>query len=956
MKITPNLFHAYLKCPTKCWLLATGEAPTSNSYAEWVRAQTDSYRTTATERMAGAPPMGALVRSPGAENLKAAQWRLAASLTAQAQMDSFSLESELDAVERIPSEGRGKAAQFISIRFIFRNKLTKEDKLLLAFDAFVLSETLGRTVTLGKIIHGDDYAVLKVKPQALAVAVRKHLGKITALLASPAPPDLVLNRHCTECEFQTRCRKIAIEKDDLSLLARMSEKERKKLRSKGIFTVTQLSYTFRPRRRPKKMRDKREKYHHSLKALAIREKKIHIVGSPELKIEGTPVYLDVEGLPDRDFYYLIGLRIGHGDSAVQHSLWADTVADEGKIWEQFLAILETVEKPVLIHYGSYETKFLNAMKGSHCKPQNESTAAKLLGSAINLVSTIFSTIYFPTFSNGLKEIAGSLAFRWSCPNSSGAETVAWRHNWERSSDSEIKHMLTRYNQEDCKALAIVCGVIQGLCLDRQSGPGQEEKRDVVCVDSMKSQLPNRFGNKTFALPDMEGINKAAYWNYQRERVYVRLGSRVRTKRTLRRGASNHVNKVIIWPSSKNCPHCNRIDTHLYAMSIRTLYDLKISRFGIKRWVTKHVAQIRRCPKCNQHFGLDDRFHANIKFGWNLIAYFLYQIIKLRISQNTVTQSLNDLFGFNLSPATANKFKSRAAELYKETKHAILNRIVHGTLVHVDETRANIKGKLAYVWVLTNLHETAYIYAETREATMVQSLLSEFKGVLVSDFYAAYDGIQCPQQKCLIHLMRDLNDLMLSNPFDEELKRITKGFTDLLRPIVQTIDRHGLKRRFLIRHLNSVERFYKKVISPNNQSEVATKCKQRFEKNRDKLFTFLNFDGVPWNNNNAEHAIKAFGAIRDVIGGLTTVKGIEEYLTLLTICETCEYSGVDFLDFLRSGERDIHAFAESRQRRGRRTQTSPPAGEPANSTTASGNSDAGIDGECDSSRRVLPGQG
>jgi predicted RecB family nuclease len=144
--------------------------------------------------------------------------------------------------------------------------------------------------------------------------------KITGLLSNPEPPDLVLNRHCGECEYQSRCRKIAVEKDDLSLLANMSAKERQKLRSKGIFTVTQLSYTFRPRRRPKRQRDKREKYHHSLKALAIREKKIHIVGSPELKIEGTPVYLDVEGLPDRDFYYLIGLRIGNGESAVQHSL------------------------------------------------------------------------------------------------------------------------------------------------------------------------------------------------------------------------------------------------------------------------------------------------------------------------------------------------------------------------------------------------------------------------------------------------------------------------------------------------------------------------------------------------------------------------------------------------------------------------------------------------------------
>jgi len=118
------------------------------------------------------------------------------------------------------------------------------------------------------------------------------------LIENSSPPDLVLNRHCGECEFQTRCRQRAIEKDDLSRLAGMTEKERMGFNRKGIFTVTQLSYTFRPRRRPDRSKDKRERYHHSLKALAIRENKIHIVGTPEMKTEGTPVYLDVEGLPD----------------------------------------------------------------------------------------------------------------------------------------------------------------------------------------------------------------------------------------------------------------------------------------------------------------------------------------------------------------------------------------------------------------------------------------------------------------------------------------------------------------------------------------------------------------------------------------------------------------------------------------------------------------------------------
>src|ERR1051326_8859103 len=400
MKITPYLFEAYLKCPTKCWLRSVGEASAGNTYAEWVKTETESYREDGIRhRMEGVPAQECVVSPPAAENVKAATWRLAVDLTAQTEH----LESHLHAVERVPSEGRGKPAQFIPIRFIFRNKLTPHDKLLLAFDALVLSEMLGREVSLGKIIHGDNHATQKVKVAALAVEGRKRIEKITAVLSANAPPDLVLNRHCAECEFRDRCRPKAIEKDDLSLLAGMSAKERKEYNSKGIFTVTQLSYTFRPRRRPKRLRDKRERYHHSLKALAIREKKIHIVGSPELKIEGTPVYLDVEGLPDRDFYYLIGVRIGNGESAVQHSLWADTQEDERRIWNEFLGILASVSRPVVVHYGSFETSFLKRMRERYGEPRAQSSLAKAVKSSMNLLSVIFAQVYFPAFSNGLKD-------------------------------------------------------------------------------------------------------------------------------------------------------------------------------------------------------------------------------------------------------------------------------------------------------------------------------------------------------------------------------------------------------------------------------------------------------------------------------------------------------------------------------------------------------------------------
>ena len=203
-------------------------------------------------------------------------------------------------------------------------------------------------------------------------------------------------------------------------------------------------------------------------------------------------------------------------------------------------------------------------------------------------------------------------------------------------------------------------------------------------------------------------------------------------------------------------------------------------------------------------------------------------------------------------------------------------------------------------------------------TFFTHCFNNFAGVLVSDFYPAYEGIQCSQQKCLIHLIRDLNDDLLKHPFDEELKWLARAFAELLRPMVQTIDRHGLRSRFLKQHLSAVEKFYQRLRKFVPRSEVASKSKQRFEKNRDTLFTFLKHDGVPWNNNNAEHAIKAFAALRQVIKGVTSEAGLRDYLVLLSICETCNYQGLDFLDFLRSGETDIANFTENSRGRSRRS--------------------------------------
>jgi hypothetical protein len=86
----------------------------------------------------------------------------------------------------------------------------------------------------------------------------------------------------------------------------MTEKERAKCTEKGITTITQLSYGYRPRRRKRVKKTLSRpaaqiRYDHKLKALAIRKSQIHVAGSPALSINGTAVFIDVEGVPDREF-------------------------------------------------------------------------------------------------------------------------------------------------------------------------------------------------------------------------------------------------------------------------------------------------------------------------------------------------------------------------------------------------------------------------------------------------------------------------------------------------------------------------------------------------------------------------------------------------------------------------------------------------------------------------------
>ena len=87
---------------------------------------------------------------------------------------------------------------------------------------------------------------------------------------------------------------------------------------------------------------------------------------------------------------------------------------------------------------------------------------------------------------------------------------------------------------------------------------------------------------------------------------------------------------------------------------------------------------------------------------------------------------------------------------------------------------------------------------------------------------------------------------------------------------------------MYRGMKSIKPYSSKVFFPAHLLKCACRCQSR---------------------------VKAFASLRKVIGGVSTEKGIREYLTLLSVCETCKYKGVSFLEFLRSGESDIDVFMQ-----------------------------------------------
>ena len=519
------------------------------------------------------------------------------------------------------------------------------------------------------------------------ICLRTHLNSLATVLArlraqsaSDHEPSLALNRHSDICEFKQLCRAKAVEADNLTLLKGMPPKEVTHQNSRGIFSIKQLSYTFRLRR-PSRRQKQQFRHNFALQALALRENKIHVLGEPILTLPRTQVYFDIEGLPDRGVYYLVGVLIVTEQSHQYHCLWSDDENNQVSIFTEFVTLLSELSDWRLFHYGNYEVNALRRML-LRLPESCQQTLRAMLANCINVLSIVSSHVYFPTMSNSLKDVAGFLGFRWTSAEASGLKSVVWREQWEEAGDARLKEKLRDYNRDDCSALRVVTEFIASITARGSKDRSAQANLDAI-VDS--NQLltevshKHKFGKKDFCLPDFEFVNRCAYFDYHRDKINVRSGKRsISTKlrsarkRPLRAKVNKHIEI-----RCKRCPHCNnRRLSEVRALSTRRI-DMKFFGGGVKKWVTVYYSWSYRCGNCEKTFTPPDYPQTAMRYGNNLENWVVYQNVAMGQNVNKIRQCLEEVFKLHIPQPTIYRFKAAVSNRYKATNIAIIDGLLRG---------------------------------------------------------------------------------------------------------------------------------------------------------------------------------------------------------------------------------------------------------------------------------------
>jgi hypothetical protein len=441
------------------------------------------------------------------------------------------------------------------------------------------------------------------------------------------------------------------------------------------------------------------------------------------------------------------LIVREGKTEQRLSFWANSKQDEQKIFRQLFTTLSKFSDFTIYHYGNYEIRALKKLN-KQSENEYEDEINHIIEKSVNLLALFHSNVYPPSYGNSLKEIAEFLGFEWSDTYASGIQSIVWRKRWELSGDLSYKRKLIQYNTEDCLALKLIKDWLASIANKLRD----DNEGDFVKVENLKRQNLYKFGRNDYQNKDFDVITKYAYFDYQREKIYLKTDKNVRkvAKRKIKSlKSANKINKIVEMPFPASCPICYFNQFSKYDRYTKFVIDLKFFNGGVKKWIIQYEGGRVRCRYCQNVF-TPNEYKRLRKYGHNLKVWTVNQYVAHRTPAEKIIEMLFEMFNIRVPLSVVYDSKSELSKVYKDTFEEIKQGVINGHLIQVDETSVSIQGMSKYVWVFTNVDTVFYIFRPTRETDFLKDLLKGFRGVLISDFYTGYDSIPCTQQKCLIH--------------------------------------------------------------------------------------------------------------------------------------------------------------------------------------------------------------
>jgi hypothetical protein len=347
---------------------------------------------------------------------------------------------------------------------------------------------------------------------------------------------------------------------------------------------------------------------------------------------------------------------------------------------------------------------------------------------------------------------------------------------------------------------------------------------------------------------------------------------------------------------QQCSHCGGGDlepTHQFEDHV--VADLPEPTLEWHRY-RRYIYHCRTCQRTCQ--GRGDLELPGAHIGPRARLLTCYSRAHLGISLGKTRDLLHDFFGLTVSRAGLLGHLRWGGMLFEPVVEELLLRLRNSPVVQGDETGWRINGQTAWAWCFRDPSLALFLIDRHRSRDVLVRVLGEsFAGTLVSDFYAVYNGLGCPKQRCLVHLLRELAKLREELPAPS-VRAFIQPLITLFQDALQLgKDRAQLSRTAFDRAQQGVvDRFDDLLLTSRSRHPECLRIWRRLFKHCDELFTFLNDPRVPADNNGSERDIRSLAAARNDGGTHRADWSATAFARIKSVIVTSLKNGLRFIHY------------------------------------------------------------